>query len=171
MPKGRLWAHRRERVLFYAEQSKRLGVNEINGLYVNEVLPGGGAAQAGLKEGDIITKVDGNQILSPSDLQERIGRLGPGDKVQLLEQNNRAHQPLVHENLHELEASIYGKPLNVVGFLSAFAKPNLYSNQNYNDWFYPLAMAPYALLQQGQRYIVFQRHYYTSLHNDHDHLD
>jgi S1-C subfamily serine protease len=36
-----------------------------------------------LKEGDIITKVDGVQILSPSDLQERIGRLGPGDKVQL----------------------------------------------------------------------------------------
>jgi serine protease Do len=66
-----------------AEQSKRLGVDEINGLYVNEVLPGGGAAQAGIKEGDIITKVDGNQIISPSDLQERIGRLGPGDKVLL----------------------------------------------------------------------------------------
>lgn len=66
-----------------AEQSKRLGVDEINGLYVNEVLPGGGAAQSGLKEGDIITKVEGNQIHSPSDLQERIGRLGPGDKVQL----------------------------------------------------------------------------------------
>jgi S1-C subfamily serine protease len=66
-----------------AEQSKRLGVDEINGLYVNEVLADGGAAQAGIKEGDIITKVDGNQIISPSDLQERIGRLGPGDKVQL----------------------------------------------------------------------------------------
>ncbi|MHB1176839.1 MAG: Do family serine endopeptidase [Daejeonella sp.] len=66
-----------------AEQSKRFGVNEINGLYINEVIPGGGAAQAGLREGDIITKVDGNQIYSPSDLQERIGRLGPGDKVQL----------------------------------------------------------------------------------------
>lgn len=66
-----------------AEQSKRLGVSEINGLYVNEVISGSGAVQAGLKEGDIITKVDGNQIFSPSDLQERIGRLGPGDKVQL----------------------------------------------------------------------------------------
>lgn len=66
-----------------AEQSKLLGVTEINGLYINEVIPGSGAAQAGLKEGDIITKVEGNQIFSPSDLQERIGRLGPGDKVQL----------------------------------------------------------------------------------------
>jgi Do/DeqQ family serine protease len=66
-----------------AEQSKRLGVSEINGLYINEVILGSGAAQSGLKEGDIITKVDGIQIFSPSDLQERIGRLGPGDKVQL----------------------------------------------------------------------------------------
>lgn len=66
-----------------AEQAKKLGVKEINGLYVNEVISGGGAAQAGLKEGDIITRVEGNQIFSPSDLQERIGRLGPGDKVQL----------------------------------------------------------------------------------------
>lgn len=66
-----------------AEQAKRLGVSEINGLYVNEVIPGSGAEKGGIKEGDIITKVDGNQILSPADLQERIGRLGPGDKVQL----------------------------------------------------------------------------------------
>ena len=66
-----------------AEQSKRLGVSEINGLYVNEVISGSGAEKAGIKEGDIITKVEGIQILSPADLQERIGRLGPGDKVQL----------------------------------------------------------------------------------------
>lgn len=66
-----------------AEQAKRLGVSEINGLYVNEVIPGSGADKGGLKEGDIITKVDGNQIVSPADLQERVGRLGPGDKVQL----------------------------------------------------------------------------------------
>ncbi|HEY1010951.1 MAG: Do family serine endopeptidase [Daejeonella sp.] len=66
-----------------AEQAKRFGVDELNGLYINGVITGGGADQAGLKEGDIITKVDGKQIYGPSDLQERIGRLGPGDKVQL----------------------------------------------------------------------------------------
>lgn len=66
-----------------AEQSKRFGVSELNGLYINSVIPGSGAANAGLKEGDIITKVEGVQIFSPSDLQERIGRMGPGDKVQL----------------------------------------------------------------------------------------
>lgn len=66
-----------------AERAKELGVSQITGLYVNDVVEGGGAQAAGLKKGDIITKVDGNRILSSPDLQERVGRLRPGDKVQL----------------------------------------------------------------------------------------
>ena len=63
--------------------AKELGVKRINGLYVNTVVPNGGAAAAGIKEGDVITKVDGVNIMSSADLQERVGRLRPGDKVQL----------------------------------------------------------------------------------------
>lgn len=66
-----------------ATEAKALGVSQINGLYVNEVVEGGGAQAAGLKKGDIITKIEGKQILSSSDLQERVARLRPGDKVQL----------------------------------------------------------------------------------------
>lgn len=66
-----------------AERAKQLGLNRITGLYVNNVLDGGGADAAGLKEGDILTKVGGKNINYSSDLQESIGRLRPGDKVQL----------------------------------------------------------------------------------------
>ncbi len=66
-----------------ADRSKELGINELNGLYVNDVVANSGAEKAGLKKGDIITKIDDKDIYSSSDLQERIGRLGPGDKVQL----------------------------------------------------------------------------------------
>ncbi|MBC7915405.1 MAG: Do family serine endopeptidase [Pyrinomonadaceae bacterium] len=66
-----------------ASVAKNLGISQINGLYVNNILEGGGAQAAGLKKGDIITKVDGVRILSSSDLQERVARLRPGDKVQL----------------------------------------------------------------------------------------
>ena len=66
-----------------SSRAKELGVTQINGLYVNEVLDGGGAQAAGLKKGDIITKVEGNKIISSSDLQERVGRLRPGDKLNL----------------------------------------------------------------------------------------
>ena len=64
----------------YAEQLK---VNDINGLYVNEVLPNGGGADAGIKKGDIIKKVEGVAIYDSPDLQEKIGRMSPGDKVKL----------------------------------------------------------------------------------------
>lgn len=66
-----------------ADVSKQLGINEVNGLYVDQVLTGGAAETAGLKKGDIITKADGNALFSSADLQERVARLRPGDKVQL----------------------------------------------------------------------------------------
>jgi len=63
--------------------AKDLNVDRNVGLYVSEVLSGSGAEQAGLKEGDIITKVEGNTVYESSDLQERVGRLQPGDKIRL----------------------------------------------------------------------------------------
>ena len=66
-----------------ASSAKEKGLKRINGLYVNTVVSGGGAAAAGIKEGDVLTKVDGNKIMSSADLQERVARLRPGDKVQL----------------------------------------------------------------------------------------
>ena len=59
------------------------GITDINGLYVQETVKGGAAEAAGIKAGDIITKIEGKTIYSSSDLQERVARLRPGDKVNL----------------------------------------------------------------------------------------
>ena len=53
------------------------------GLYVDQVVPGGGAEQAGIEKGDIINKVEGNPVYESSDLQEHVARMSPGDKVHL----------------------------------------------------------------------------------------
>lgn len=66
-----------------ADNAEKLGTKEINGLYVNDVLPNGAAASAGIKSGDIIKKVGGVEIFDSPDLQEKIGRMRPGDKVNL----------------------------------------------------------------------------------------
>lgn len=66
-----------------ADVAEELKIKDINGLLVNDVVPGGGAAAAGLKKGDIIKKIDGTEIFASPDLQEKIGRMSPGDKVQL----------------------------------------------------------------------------------------
>jgi Do/DeqQ family serine protease len=63
--------------------AKDYNTSEINGLYVNSTTPNGAAAAAGIKEGDIIKKLNGVDVITSSDLQEKIGTMRPGDKVQL----------------------------------------------------------------------------------------
>jgi serine protease Do len=63
--------------------AQELKINTTNGLYVDELVSGGAAEAAGIKPADIITKVNGRTITESSDLQETIGRLQPGDKVDL----------------------------------------------------------------------------------------
>jgi serine protease Do len=56
-----------------------LTVNE--GAYVSGFAEESSAKKAGLKEGDVVTKLDGNAIRSNTALIEYIGRRRPGDKV------------------------------------------------------------------------------------------
>ncbi len=65
------------------DQAAAVKSDRGSGLFVNDVIAGSGAAQAGIKTGDIITKVEGNTVNESSDLQERVGRLQPGDKISL----------------------------------------------------------------------------------------
>ncbi|MDB5032546.1 Do family serine endopeptidase [Mucilaginibacter sp.] len=63
--------------------AEKVKSDKTNGLYVDELVAGGGAEAAGLKKGDIITKVEGVTVYESSDLQERVARLQPGDKIHL----------------------------------------------------------------------------------------
>ncbi|TSJ44544.1 Do family serine endopeptidase [Mucilaginibacter corticis] len=65
------------------EQVADLKTDKTNGLYVRSVVAGGGAEAAGVKTGDVITKVEGVTVYESSDLQERVGRLQPGDKINI----------------------------------------------------------------------------------------
>nr|WP_294795373.1 trypsin-like peptidase domain-containing protein [uncultured Mucilaginibacter sp.] len=66
-----------------ADNAEELKASKTVGLYVKDVLPGSGGEAAGLKQGDIISKVEGNTVYQSSDLQERVARLAPGDKIRL----------------------------------------------------------------------------------------
>ncbi len=52
-----------------------------DGARIKEVTDNSGADSAGLKEGDIITKVNETKIANPGDLSEAIGKYKPNDKV------------------------------------------------------------------------------------------
>ncbi|QXV66415.1 Do family serine endopeptidase [Mucilaginibacter sp. 21P] len=74
------------------DAAKQVNSDKTNGLYVNSLVAGGGAEQAGIKQGDIITKVEGNTVYESSDLQERVARLQPGDKINLTVLRNGAEK-------------------------------------------------------------------------------
>ena len=66
-----------------SEEIDQYGIDNTSGLYVADVVADGAAEKAGLKKGDIITKLDDQAIQSSSQLQTHVYLLHPGDKVKL----------------------------------------------------------------------------------------
>ncbi len=56
-------------------------LKDVKGVYIVDVLDDGAAADAGIKAGDVIVKVDNTIVNSKSTLLETIGTKRPGDKV------------------------------------------------------------------------------------------
>jgi len=54
---------------------------EAAGVTVREVSEGSAADKAGIKAGDVITRVDADRISEPQDLFGKIGEYDPGDKI------------------------------------------------------------------------------------------
>jgi Do/DeqQ family serine protease len=63
--------------------SKELGVNDTEGFYINKVTKNSGAEKAGLKKGDIIKKLDSQNINTYAELSGYISTKRPNDKVQV----------------------------------------------------------------------------------------
>jgi Do/DeqQ family serine protease len=59
-----------------------LGTNQ--GVYVANVMEDSGAEKAGLKKGDVIISVNNEDVTRTSELQEKISRYRPGDKVNVV---------------------------------------------------------------------------------------
>jgi len=66
-----------------ANLAESLGMKEPQGLLVNSVRPGGPAAKAGIKTGDIILQMNGQPVNDPNILRNRIAGSAPGTQVTL----------------------------------------------------------------------------------------
>jgi len=65
------------------EQMKQLGIKENEGVYVSAVAPDGAAQAAGIKKGDLITKINGAEVNSGLEMSSVLANYKPGDKVQV----------------------------------------------------------------------------------------
>ena len=71
------------------EQMKANGIpTNVEGVYVSEVSPDGGAAAAGIKKGDVITKVNNVPVFTGLQMSAQIAAYRPGDQVPITYMRN-----------------------------------------------------------------------------------
>lgn len=72
------------------------GLKQLKGIYVNGISAGGSAQDAGIEEGDVITRIHDVGIGSVSELQEQVSRYRPGDKINvtILRNNKELNLPV-----------------------------------------------------------------------------
>jgi len=76
--------------------AKDKGLDKIEGVYIGGLSEGGAAEAAGIKEGDIIMSINGQNVNSMSELQEQVSRYRPNDKVEIeINRDNKKKQFLV----------------------------------------------------------------------------
>jgi S1-C subfamily serine protease len=61
----------------------QLGINQTQGIVIGQVVPGSPADQAGLQVNDVITAIDGQQLVGESDFALIVSRHQPGDTITL----------------------------------------------------------------------------------------
>ncbi len=65
------------------EDKRQNGIKDDGGVYVMTVREGGAAIAAGIKKGDVITKINNMPVVSGADLIGQIATYRPGDKITL----------------------------------------------------------------------------------------
>ena len=63
------------------ETAKNLGIEKPEGVYVDGVNKGSAGEEAGLKNKDVIVKINGFNVSSSPELQEQVAKYRPGDKI------------------------------------------------------------------------------------------
>jgi serine protease Do len=76
------------------ELAAALGRKETTGALVAEVLEGTPASKAGFVSGDLVVKLNGNDIASPRDLTRSVSALAPGQKAKVTVLRNGAMKDL-----------------------------------------------------------------------------
>ena len=67
-----------------AEVAKEKHLDKIEGIYVEGLIPGGAAEDAGVKKGDVLLAINGKKVNSLAELQEELSLYRPKDKVNVL---------------------------------------------------------------------------------------
>lgn len=85
-----------------SEIAEKYNLDKIEGILIIGVGKDGAAKDAGIKEGDVILKINDIKVNSTAELTEQIGKYSPGDKVYVtIKRNNKRKQfNVLLRNMH-----------------------------------------------------------------------
>jgi S1-C subfamily serine protease len=66
-----------------SELADKEGLKEVKGVFIAKVNEKSAADDAGIKDKDVIVSVDGESVNSSNELQEKVGKRSPGEKVKV----------------------------------------------------------------------------------------
>lgn len=64
-----------------SELAKEKNISNYKGVYISDLMDGGSGKNAGLKAGDIITKIGNINVTNVPELQEQVSKFRPGDQL------------------------------------------------------------------------------------------
>jgi Do/DeqQ family serine protease len=80
------------------------GLDVTEGVYIDSVLTNSAAEKAGIREGDVITSINGKETVKSSTLQELVARHRPGDKIDITA-NRKGNEVKMTATLQSREGS------------------------------------------------------------------
>ena len=108
-----------------ADMAREKDITATNdGIYVAEVSEQSAAMEAGIKEGDVIVKLGGNQVKNSGQMMEQMNKLRPGDTVEITYiRDNKTHTTKATMKNNQGSTTITkASDFNSLG--CAFKKPN-----------------------------------------------
>ncbi|HLP51806.1 MAG TPA: Do family serine endopeptidase [Chitinophagales bacterium] len=88
--------------------AQEIGFDKPHGVYVDGVNKGSAADDAGLRNKDVITKINGISVNSSPELQEQVAKYSPGDKldVEVIRDGKTANMNVVLKNKYNTTAQV-----------------------------------------------------------------
>lgn len=87
------------------ERAQNIGLSEVKGVEIIGVTNGGAADISGIRTGDVVLQVNGQDVNESNELQEKVAVLRPGDIVSLKVWRNGT------ESLKSVQLAIYEAPI------------------------------------------------------------
>ena len=108
------------------ELAQKKGLEDIEGVYVAEVIEDGAAKLAGMRDGDVITAINGKKVNTGTQLMEAVRQYRPGDKVDVDVNRNGSH--------HHYELTL----LNEAGNVDVVKKGDSFYNAEFGLMLQPI---------------------------------